>query len=323
MIFLLIIIIVVIFIYILRLQLHKSQQLWNIVLFKKEKNESLFEFLDNNYSKQFTPRCKIRTNYHYITGYADPFLFSYKGWLYLFYEEEHLNSPAWICGVRTKDLKHWEKIGVVLKEPFHLSFPFVFENEGQIYMLPETRQKDAVILYKSTGFPYNWESIQLLSGDKFVDSSVIKHENMWYLFTTVWYGENNGLKIFVSEQLEGGWQEHPRSPITEDITFSRCGGAVLSVKGKLFRPAQDCSAYYGENVVLYEITELTPTSYKEERIKGLIENNNSWSIHGGHHFSTTEFKGQNIVAMDGIVDDNIVNNHTRKLFNYCHNKCAR
>jgi hypothetical protein len=170
-----IIIIVVIFFYVLCLQLPKNQQLWNIVLFKTEKNESVFEKLKNNYSKQFSPHCKIRTNYHYIIGFADPFLFVHEHWLYLFYEEERFQAPASICAHCTKDLKHWKKVGAVLKESFHLSFPFVFENEGQIYMLPETRQKDAVILYKSTGFPYEWEAIQLLSGDKFVDSSVIKY----------------------------------------------------------------------------------------------------------------------------------------------------
>ncbi len=291
--------------------LKKTANVWNICI--AESNDS---FDIKQPISVFSPNSKIRTHYHYITGYADPFLFVDDDWLYLFYEEERLKAPASICGLKTKDLQHWQKIGTVLKENFHLSFPFTFRANGNnIYMIPETREKESVILYRAVDFPYRWQPITLLEGDKYVDSSVIEHNGIWYLFTSVWYGGRNGLHLYYSDHLESGWKAHPMSPLHDDMGKSRCGGAVFEHKGKLYRPAQNCTDYYGENVALFEIEQLTPTSFKETKIKDLITKDQQWSKYGGHHFNMVSFKGKTIVAMDGITDDSWINNHTRKFFN--------
>lgn len=298
------------------MKLYKPQNLWNIALFALADGESLFDCVRREPDKRFTPQNLFRTKYHQITGYADPFLFEHDSWLYLFYEEERLEAKAPICAKRTKDLKKWEHLGVVLQEKYHLSYPNVFEHEGEIYMLPETRECEAVILYKAVEFPHRWEKHKtLVEGDKYVDSCVLPQEGKWYLLTTAWYGEKNGLRIFVSDDLRGGYVEHPMSPITDDIALSRCGGAVFSYEGKLYRLAQDCTNYYGENLCVYEITELSPTGYKESFIKPMIDKQQVWNPRGGHHFNTLVFNGKRIVVMDGIVDDNWLNNHTRKFFN--------
>ncbi len=303
-------------------KLYKPQKIWNIALFQQKEvhlSQNRFQLPIIN----FSPKEKVRTKYHSSTGYADPFLFENKkdGYLYLFYEEERLQAPAPICAKRTKNLKKWEDLGIVLQEPFHLSFPFVFEVDNQIYMLPETRYKESVILYKAIEFPYQWEVEKvLLEGDKYVDSSLIKYNEMWYLFTTVWYGKNDGLKIFYADDLLGEYKEHPQSPITDDIGFSRNGGTVFEHKNKLYRPAQNCTHYYGENVALYEIEKLTPTEYHENKVLDLIDTNNKWAKYGGHHFNMIKYKDNQVMVMDGIIDDNWFNNHTRKLFNYIHYK---
>lgn len=302
------------------MKLGKPQDLWNIALFALADGESLFDCVKREPDKRFTPQNLVRTRYHQITGYADPFLFEHDGWLYLFYEEERLKANAPICAKRTKDFKKWEHLGVVLQEKHHLSYPNVFEYEDEIYMLPETRDCDAVILYKAVEFPLRWERHKtLVEGDKFADSCVLFYEGKWYLFTTAWYGEKNGLRIFVSDDLRGEYTEHPMSPITDDIALSRCGGAVFSYEGKLYRPAQDCTNYYGENLRVFEITELSPTGYKENLVKLMIDKQQVWNLKGGHHFNTLIFNGKRIVVMDGIVDDNWLNNHTRKMFNFIHN----
>lgn len=228
-------------------------------------------------------------------------------------------AKAPICAKRTKDLKHWENLGIVLKEDHHLSYPNVFQLGSAIYMLPETRECDAVILYRATEFPYKWEKYKTLAeGDKYADSCLLFYEGTWFLFTTAWFGSKNGLRVFYSDKMDGDYKEHPLSPITDDIALSRCGGAVFQYGGKLYRPAQYCTNYYGEGLNLYEITELTPSKYKEHFVKQMIDKSTSWNILGGHHLNTTVYKGKRIVVMDGIVNDNWINNHTRKFFNYFH-----
>ena len=297
--------------------LYKPQDLWNIALFVLSEKESLLDCVNREPDHRFTPQNLVRTQYHQITGYADPFLFVHEGWLYLFYEEERLKAKAPLCAKRTKDLKHWENMGVVLREKHHLSYPNVFEHAGSIYMMPETRECNAVLLYKAVEFPKRWERCAaLVEGDKYADSCVLFHEGKWYLFTTAWYGKKNGLRIFVADDLMGDYVEHPMSPITDDVALSRCGGAVFSYDGKLYRPAQYCTNYYGENLCVYEITKLSPTEYEEHLVKPMIDKKQAWNPRGGHHLNTTVFNGQRVVVMDGIVNDNWLNNHTRKGFNF-------
>ena len=49
---------------------------------------------------------------------------------------------------KTNDLKSFEYCGVVLSEPHHLSFPFVFRSGDRVYMLPETEQAGELTLYR-------------------------------------------------------------------------------------------------------------------------------------------------------------------------------
>lgn len=306
--------------------LYKEQELWDTVLIMFRKNENIFSCEGKTPFYIYTPQKLLRTKYHQATGYADPFLFANKkdGYLYLFNEMELLKAPAPLIAQRTKDLKHWEKLGVVLHENFHLSFPFVFEHEGEYYMIPETRSQEAVILYKADNFPYGWKPVKkLLQGDMYADSSVIFHNGLWYLFTTAWFGKKNGLRIFYSDSLCGDYVEHTMSPVTEDLALSRCAGSVFKYQGKLYRPAQYCSNYYGEDAVIYEIKELSPAAYSECLFKRMIDKSNPWSVRGGHQFNYAEFNGMQIVAMDGIVYDNWINNHTRKFFNFIHNHLKR
>jgi len=301
------------------MKLYKPQDLWNIALFVLQDGESPFDCVLREPDKRFMSQNLVRMQYHQITGYADPFLFVHEGWLYLFYEEERFEAKAPICAKRTKDLKRWENLGVVLREPYHLSYPNVFEHEGSIYMMPEMRVCNAVILYKAVEFPFHWEKCKVLvEGDKYADSCVLFHEGKWYLFTTAWYGEKNGLRIFVSNDLIGDYVEHPMSPLTDDIALSRCGGAVFINEGKLYRPTQYCTNYYGEDLHIYEITKLNQLEYAERFVKKMIDKKRVWNQGGGHHFNTTVFKGKRIVVMDGIVNDNWLNNHTRKFFNLAH-----
>src|SRR5260370_22283039 len=47
--------------------------------------------------------------------------------------------------------------GVALQEPFHLSFPFLFEYQGELYMCPESCASRQIRPYRCTEFPLKWE----------------------------------------------------------------------------------------------------------------------------------------------------------------------
>ena len=46
----------------------------------------------------------------------------------------------------------------VLVEPWHLSYPFVFEGDGETWMLPEAHRSGRLTLYRAAAFPDRWEA---------------------------------------------------------------------------------------------------------------------------------------------------------------------
>lgn len=57
----------------------------------------------------------------------------------------------------------WTPLGVVLTEDWHLSYPFVFEHEGDIFMMPEGSRSGQLKLYRAVDFPNEWEVEQVPS----------------------------------------------------------------------------------------------------------------------------------------------------------------
>jgi hypothetical protein len=154
----------------------------------------------------------------------------------------------------------------VLAEPFHLSYPYVFKWEGEHYMVPESFEANAVRLYRAVDFPSSWSFVSnLLTGDQYVDSSVCRFAGLWWLFTSS--RTNDILRVFYNERLTGLWAEHPGSPVVRgDSRIARPAGRVLVFDDRVVRYTQDCMLEYGRQVRAFEITELTPSRYREHLV---------------------------------------------------------
>lgn len=239
---------------------------------------------------------------HPVVIVADPFLFVYKDELHLFYEEQiDLQGKGIIKMTITKDLKEWTEPITVLAEPFHLSYPNVFEIDNQIYMMPETGHGHFIRLYKPNADLTQWTyNKTILEGKHYVDSCILKKENYYYLFTTVYSNPGYQLMLYYSTTLDGNWQEHPQSPIANDTDTARCAGAVFYQNEQLYRPSQLTAQKYGEGVVIYEIETLNTEVYQEKKIQQLIPNNQKEYRLGGHHFNHVNWNGKQIVATDAL-----------------------
>ena len=241
---------------------------------------------------------------------ADPFLFVHKGWLFLFYEDMHYyGNGGNIAMVKTNDLVHWSKPVNILDDNYHYSFPFIFEDEGNVYLIPETGCNNTVRLYKANND--NLDSFSLVTNIfeqperpkgivyNFCDNVLYKKEGVYYLFTSTWDSIAYKLELYISDKLEGPYKAHPSSPIRYDNKYGRNGGPLIEHEGKLFRVAQDCEETYGGDVHLLEIDEMTPTSYKEHVYKeNLMPKDQPYYKDGGHQLSFAEFKGKTIIATD-------------------------
>lgn len=240
---------------------------------------------------------------------ADPFLYTHHGTHYLFMEAlNDQRNKGEIAYAESQDLKKWTYKGIVLKERFHLSYPYVFEYNGAHYMLPEGAKSRKVTLYKAERFPDIWKKHATLLGSvsrkgPLGDPSIIQHNNHWYLFT--YASKTRSLHLYTSPELTRSWREHPASPIrTDDISYARPGGRVIAYKGNIYRYAQDGNGGYGKRVWAFRITTLTPTDYKEELLEGgpIIEGGHEqWSNAGMHTVDPHPIPDGNWIAVvDGL-----------------------
>jgi hypothetical protein len=198
---------------------------------------------------------------------ADPFMLREGGIWYMFFEVlNRASQRGEIAYATSEDGLRWRYQRVVLAEPFHLSFPYVFHWEGEYFMVPESFQAGTVRLYRAVAFPTGWRfDRELCAAAPFVDPCPFHHDGRWWMFVSV--PTNDQLRLFNADSLHGPWSEHPRSPVLSgDTRIIRPAGRVIHVNGRPVRFAQDCGSAYGERVRAFEIVELTPTAYREELV---------------------------------------------------------
>jgi hypothetical protein len=224
------------------------------------------------------------------TYVADPFTLRVAGIWHLFFEVMNWRSGKGEIGLATSEEGlRWAYRQIVLAEPFHLSYPYVFQWEGDFFLIPESFQAGAVRLYRAQRFPTVWTPVAtLLEGPYLADASVVRFAGRWWLFVeTGGADRHDTLRLFFADELRGPWQEHPRSPIINgDPRRARPAGRILPCDGWLIRFAQGCQPSYGTDVRAFVITELTPTGYKERpaREKPVLgPGAGGWNAGGMHH----------------------------------------
>jgi hypothetical protein len=164
----------------------------------------------------------------------------------------------------------------VIEEDFHLSYPFIFKEDGAYYMMPEMAGSNEVWIYKASSFPNKWEKFHLLFEDKqLFDPSLYFHENTWYLFgtekTNIGSSRDQFLSIYFSEDLFGGkWVPHPLNPVTRDVRGARPAGKIFNWDSKLIRPGQIGAPNYGYGIQFHEIIKLSKTEFVERAIDVLV-----------------------------------------------------
>jgi hypothetical protein len=196
---------------------------------------------------------------------------------------------------------------IVLREPFHLSYPYVFKWEDQYYMIPESHQASSVRLYRAAAFPIKWSYVCDLLQRKLLDSSIFRWGEKWWLFASDF---RDGLHLFYAADLRGPWTEHSKSPlIVGNRQITRCAGRVLCAGGRVIRFTQDCKGIYGNQVRAFEVTHLSMAEYREKQLqKASIVKGTAigWNAFGMHHVDAHESEaGQWIAAVDGFGDPDI------------------
>ncbi|HVZ29741.1 MAG TPA: hypothetical protein VG839_05070 [Asticcacaulis sp.] len=162
--------------------------------------------------------------------------------------------------------------GVALRQPFHLSYPSLIEDGGDIYMLPEASRSGKLTLYRAERFPDRWQPVANLLDIPAIDASVIRHDERWWMFHAL-PGEDNRamreLHVVHAPSLKGPWTQHSGNPVRTGLDASRPGGTPFVHEGKLHLPVQDCIGGYGVGLNILRIDDLTPDRFAAEVVSNL------------------------------------------------------
>jgi hypothetical protein len=157
----------------------------------------------------------------------------------------------------------------LIEEPFHLSYPFPVKHNDEYYLVPESYEANSVFMYKAVNFPLTWEKSHiLLESFAGVDSTIIKHDDTYWMFTTERKdGFRHNLKLFYAEDLLAEWIPHPKNPVKTDIRSARPAGTPFRYNGDWYRPSMDYSQKIEGRIYLNKVLKLTRTEYEEIPVK--------------------------------------------------------
>ena len=208
--------------------------------------------------------------------WADPFVIERGGKFYAFVEELIFKKGRGHISVIELGTDGSFKDSIpVIEKPYHLSYPFLLEHQGELYMIPESGDSGNVDVYRCTDFPEKWELEKTLMTDVFaVDATLKEHNGRWWMFVTI--RENEGtncldeLHVYHADSpLSSDWQAHPLNPVSSDVRNARPAGSLFEHEGNLYRPAQNGSVRYGYGIHINHIEVLSETDYRETCISSI------------------------------------------------------
>jgi hypothetical protein len=232
--------------------------------------------------------------------WADPFIFRKNNETYIFVEDYSYTQGRACIAVGRHDNGKIVDVVPVIEEDYHLSYPFLLEHDGELFMIPESSADRSVKVYKCTRFPDKWVYFKTLFDQKgMFDSTFYFHNGLWWVFANQVSQDGasgwDELYLYYAKNLfDAEWGCHPQNPIISDCTQSRPAGAIFKSNQKIIRPSQCSSGAYGSGINFSEITELTTTTYKEVKLvsyDGIF----GWNNVGFHTFNSSD----NLTVADG------------------------
>ncbi len=260
------------------LQKLKSVDQW-IVAFKFETEPSLPHTL-SGFQSMMPPKDRF---------WADPFPIERDGRYFVFIEElPFATNKGYISVMEVRPDGSWTQPVKVLERDYHLSYPFLFEWQGDLFMLPETGQNRTVEVYRCHRFPDDWrlESV-LLENVNSADATLAHIGDCWWMFVNI--GEAgtelyDELHLYHADQPFGPWVPHRNNPVKSDARSARPAGNLFWLEGQLYRPAQCCVPLYGSALSLNRVECIDAETFNEQPVAQLTPD---WrpGLLGAHTFN--------------------------------------
>lgn len=207
--------------------------------------------------------------------WADPFAIERQGRYFIFFEElPYRTVKGRIMAIEVFENAEPGAAQAVLEQPYHLSYPFVFDWEGALYMIPETAENKTIEVYRCESFPLRWRLHQVLFEKvSAFDATLWRDNDRWWMFVNIaepGADSSDELHLYWSASPLGTWTPHRGNPVVSDVRCARPAGPLFSRNGKLYRPSQDCSLAYGHSVLINRVDVLRDDDYRETAVHRIM-----------------------------------------------------
>ena len=196
----------------------------------------------------------IRHNYK-DRWFADPFILSISDDFFFILVEEFLFScnKGRISRLKVnRNTWELEQIDPVIEQDTHLSFPAYYREGDKVYIYPENTLSGKLTLFEYDESSGAATRIGDISDHPLADAVIwkIKDQNV-ILATTAPDDSGKTLDIYPcqSDSTSG-----PTNSVTFGTKVARNAGFPFIAQGHTIRPAQDCTRFYGNCVVLQEMS---------------------------------------------------------------------
>lgn len=258
-----------------------KHEFWTIAYRRRQGDSTLLD-------DRTTPFHIIPNNWRY--WYGDPHLICREGKTWVFaegYDRIMRRGVISCCALTDEGTTPWR---VVLRQPWHLSYPHLLQKDGEIYMIPESYVADEIVVFRAVEFPERWEKVRVLHrGGEAVDSTVFHFGDRRWLLSMLMDGGTNKLTLWPL----------PDEGLVGEGFCAKCGDANARPAGHLFRwgemlvrPAQDCTESYGCALNFYEVTAVAEDGYAETLLCKLrpedVVSNMSKTPQGLHTYNMTD-----------------------------------
>ena len=225
--------------------------------------------------------------------FADPFVITRNDRTIIFVEDFSFDRQrGHISAIEIIDKNSYKLLGPVIEEPFHMSFPFLFEYNHELFMIPETSESNSIRLYKCSEFPMRWQYLKdIFKGCVAVDTMVFEYNRLWWLFTNMASRGNNDLNsklvaFYSTDPLSDKWTEHASNPLVFDCNIARNGGILdISSQSPLRIRQRQAFNSYGNAYSIAKIIDLNPVLYLEKEVASVTPDFFP-GIKGCHHLNS-------------------------------------
>lgn len=230
---------------------------WNVA-WRKKKSGSIFTDTETTFNI-------IKNSIRYWA--SDPFVFEYNNEVYVFaelYDYVKCRGILGYCKLEDGKKTKWTPI---IEEGYHMSYPYIFLQGKEIFIIPETNESDKLYLYQAIEFPNKWEKYKIIrTGVKYADTTPF-----------ILNGRNCALTYQVEDPyhpklylLDFEQPENDQQVPVDNIDRRRPAGAVLQHEGRWIRPAQNCVSDYGKGLIFYSYEDQMEQNYTEKEWKTLF-----------------------------------------------------